>query len=52
MTLFAPCADVPGSDGSEWALEHIHNQAPLHALSSASPQLYFVELLDLGVRAA
>lgn len=34
------------------ALEHIHSQAPLPAFSSANPQQYFVELLDLGVRAA
>ena len=53
MTLF--CAVVQMSQGVmalRGALEHIHNQAPLPALSSASPQLYFVELLDLGVRAA
>lgn len=33
------------------ALEHINTQAPLPALSSANPQQYFVELLDLSVRA-
>ena len=34
------------------AMEHISSQAPLPTFSPANPQQYFVELLDLGVRAA
>ena len=34
------------------AMEHINSQAPLPTFSPSNPQQYFVELLDLGVRAA
>lgn len=34
------------------AMEHIKSQAPLPTFSPANPQQYFVELLDLSVRAA
>ena len=33
------------------AMEHISSQAPLPTYSASNPQQYFVELLDLGVRA-